>query len=168
MDEQKEMLLFDDDTGCLTEGGLRGFVEGSLDELGRLEVAEHLSYCDRCVERYAAMVDGAPLLDAPDTMKQSVLASLRKRAARVFVNRYFHMAVAASLTLVLWGSGVFNSFGEARLVKTPEDFWQERDPKTSISWQLKDFAADVSDGVSDIVDQLTTIDLRGAFRHEKK
>lgn len=168
MDEQREARLFDDDTGCLTDGGLRRLIAGSLEELERLEASEHLSYCDRCVERYAAMADSAPLLEAPDTMKQSILGALRRRAAKVFVDRYFHMAVAASLTLVLWGSGVFSSFGEARLVRRSEDFWQERDPRTSISWQLKDFAADVSDGVSELVDQLTTIDLRGAFKNEKK
>ena len=139
-------------------------MEGSLDELQRLEVSEHLSYCDACVERYTALLADGVLLEAPELMKQSVLAALRRKAAKVFVNRYFHMAVAASLTLVLWGSGVFNSFGEVRLVRPPE----ARNPEASISWRLNSFASDVSDGVTDFMDQLITIDLRGALRNEKE
>ncbi len=164
MERPTERRLFDDETGCLTDGALAGLMEGSLDELQRLEVSEHLSYCDACVERYTALLADGVLLEAPELMKQSVLAALRRRAAKVFVNRYFHMAVAASLTLVLWGSGVFNSFGEVRLVRPPE----ERNPEASISWRLNSFASDVSDGVTDFMDQLITIDLRGALRNEKE
>ena len=164
MERPTERRLFDDETGCLTDGALAGLLEGSLDELQRLEVSEHLSYCDACVERYTALLADGVLLEAPELMKQSVLAALRRKAAKVFVNRYFHMAVAASLTLVLWGSGVFNSFGEVRLVRPPE----ERNPEASISWRLNSFASDVSDGVTDFMDQLITIDLRGALRNEKE
>jgi len=164
MERPTERRLFDDETGCLTDGALEGLMEGSLDELQRLEVSEHLSYCDACVERYTALLADGVLLEAPELMKQSVLAALRRKAAKVFVNRYFHMAVAASLTLVLWGSGVFNSFGEVRLVRPPE----ARNPEASISWRLNSFASDVSDGVTDFMDQLITIDLRGALRNEKE
>lgn len=164
MERPTERRLFDDETGCLTDGALAGLMEGSLDELQRLEVSEHLSYCDACVERYTALLADGVLLEAPELMKQSVLAALRRRAAKVFVNRYFHMAVAASLTLVLWGSGVFNSFGEVRLVRPPE----ARNPEASISWRLNSFASEVSDGVTDFMDQLITIDLRGALRNEKE
>ncbi|MCI8816035.1 MAG: hypothetical protein HFF15_04290 [Angelakisella sp.] len=164
MERPTERRLFDDETGCLTDGALAGLMEGSLDELQRLEVSEHLSYCDACVERYTALLADGVLLEAPELMKQSVLAALRRKAAKVFVNRYFHMAVAASLTLVLWGSGVFNSFGEVRLVRPPE----ARNPEASISWRLNSFASDVSDGVTDFMDQLITIDLRGALRNEKE
>lgn len=168
MAEPKIIRLFDDDTGCLTDSGLRRLVEGSLDELERLEAAEHLSYCDSCVERYTALLTDEVLTDPPDTMKQSVLFALRKKAAKVFVNRYFHMAVAASLTLVLWGSGVFGSLGDARLTRRMEDELRNRDPKESISWQLNSFAAGFSDNINEFVDQLTTIDLRGAFKNEKE
>lgn len=164
MERPTEIRLFDDETGCLTNDALAGLMEGSLDELQRLEVSEHLSYCDACVERYTALLADGVLLEAPELMKQSVLAALRRKAAKVFVNRYFHMAVAASLTLVLWGSGVFNSFGEVRLVRPPE----ARNPEASISWRLNSFASDVSDGVTDFMDQLITIDLRGALRNEKE
>ena len=37
------MELFDQN-GCLTEEGLHAVIGGQLDELGRLEAAEHLSF----------------------------------------------------------------------------------------------------------------------------
>ena len=37
------MELFRED-GCMTDAGFRAMMDGQLDELGRLEAAEHLSY----------------------------------------------------------------------------------------------------------------------------
>ena len=49
------MELFDEN-GCLTDEGLQALTKGQLDETGRLEAAEHLSYCDRCMDRYTAQL----------------------------------------------------------------------------------------------------------------
>lgn len=38
------MELFQEN-GCFTDEGLQAVAGGQLDELGRLEAAEHLSYC---------------------------------------------------------------------------------------------------------------------------
>ena len=51
------MELFNE-RGCLTDEGLHALIDGRLDELGRLEAAEHLAYCDRCIERYTALLSG--------------------------------------------------------------------------------------------------------------
>ncbi len=42
--------------GCLSEEGLQALVGGQLDETQRLEAAEHLAYCDRCMDRYTALL----------------------------------------------------------------------------------------------------------------
>lgn len=163
--EPDKRLLFDDETGCLTAFGLESLVKGSLEELERLEASEHLAYCDLCVERYTALLTEETLLEAPDTMKQSVLSALRKKAAKVFVNRYFHMAVAASLTLVLWSTGVFTSFRDISL--EPPRLEPDRDT-VSISERLENFTDGVNNGLYGLMDQLRAIDLRGAIRHEKE
>ena len=49
------MELFRED-GCLSDEGLHALTAGQLDELGRLEAAEHLSYCDKCTDRYTALL----------------------------------------------------------------------------------------------------------------
>src|SRR5699024_12004762 len=58
------MELFRED-GCLTDEGLQALVEGRLDELGRLEAAEHLSYCTKCLDRYTAHLTGDKLVAPP-------------------------------------------------------------------------------------------------------
>ena len=58
------MELFDEN-GCLTDEGLQALTKGQLDEMGRLEAAEHLSYCDRCMDRYTALLT-ADVLESAD------------------------------------------------------------------------------------------------------
>ena len=45
------MELFDQTSGCLTNEGLQALADGQLDELSRLEAAEHLAFCDACLDR---------------------------------------------------------------------------------------------------------------------
>lgn len=165
MNGPEEKLLFDDETGCLTAFALDALVEGSLGELERLEVSEHLSYCDCCVERYTALLTGETLLEAPDLMKQSVLSTLKKRAARVFVNRYFHMGVAACLTLVLWTTGVFTSVRDIPTIPLPIE---PQRGQATISEHLENLSEELNDGLYGFADRLRAIDLKGAIHHEKE
>lgn len=167
MSRTEENLLFDDGTGCLTGFALQSLVDGSLGDLERLEVTEHLSYCDLCVERYTAMLTEDALLEAPELLKPGILKELRRRMARVFVNRYFHMGVAACLTLVLWSTGVFASFGELAL-NPPRLERPAPEDRVSISQRMEDFTDGIGNGLYDFMDQLNTFDLRGALRHEKE
>lgn len=97
--------LFDAD-GHLTDEGLYAIKDGTLDDLGALEAAEHLSFCDYCLLRYTAMVDAAP-----DCMKQpmrdlipQVQSLMRLRSFRIMTNRYVSAAAAVVLGFVLWGA----------------------------------------------------------------
>ncbi len=164
MSKGEEQLLFDDSTGCLTNYALASLIDGSLEELQRLEVSEHLSFCDACVERYTALLTDDSLLEAPELMKQGVLQQLRRKAARVLVNRYFHMGVAACLTLILWGAGVFGNMTEV-----PDHKRQEPgEPRMSVSRYLDDMASGFTGGLNQFMNQFPTIDLRGAFENEKE
>lgn len=52
--------VFDRD-GCLTDDALLALIRQEPDEMTRLEIAEHLSFCDRCTERYSELLCEAPL-----------------------------------------------------------------------------------------------------------
>lgn len=159
---RETLLLFDDNTGCLTDPALDGLIAGSLEELQRLEVSEHLSFCDQCLDRYTARLTPDVLIEPSELMKPSILSALRKKAAKAFVSRYFHMAVAASLTLVLWGSGVFAAFGQG-IPLDKLDFDPPRSfPEITVSQRLDNFASNVAGGINDFMDQLTDFQLRGA------
>ena len=95
--------LFDAE-GHLTDEGLYAIKDGTLDDLGALEAAEHLSFCDYCLLRYTAMIDAAP-----DCMKQpmrdlipQVQSLMRLRSFRIMTNRYVSTAAAVMLAFALW------------------------------------------------------------------
>ena len=70
-----ELELFNDQ-GCLTDEGLQALIAGSLDEMGRLEAAEHLAYCDRCLKRYTDLLSGEALLEPPKDLSGPVRRGL--------------------------------------------------------------------------------------------
>ena len=54
---QNSLVPFDneklfDRNGHLTGSGLDAMEKGTLDELGSLEAAEHISFCNECLNRY--------------------------------------------------------------------------------------------------------------------
>lgn len=63
-----------DPNGHLTDDAFGALLRDEpLDEMERLEISEHLSFCDRCVERYAALLDGSELLSPPRAGRASGL-----------------------------------------------------------------------------------------------
>ena len=71
------MELFDQN-GCLTEEGLHAVIGGQLDELGRLEAAEHLSYCDKCMDRYTALLTADVLEEPPRSARGAVMGTIEQ------------------------------------------------------------------------------------------
>ena len=52
--------------GHLTDQALEALTGGApLDELHRLEIAEHLAFCDRCLQRYTERLTDETLLAPP-------------------------------------------------------------------------------------------------------
>lgn len=97
--------LFDAE-GHLTDAGLYALKDGTLDDLGALEAAEHLSFCGYCLLRYTALIEAAP-----EAMKQpmrdlipQVQNLMRLRSFRIMTNRYVSAAAAVVLGFVLWGA----------------------------------------------------------------
>ena len=93
--------------GHLTDEGLEALIGGELDELGRLEAAEHLSFCDACLVRYTALLEGDVLQEPPTDQTLPVMRRLRRRAAQALMSRYTAAAAAVLITGTLWYSGIF-------------------------------------------------------------
>lgn len=98
------MELFRDD-GCLTDEGLRALLDGKLDELGRLEAAEHLSFCDRCLDRYTALLTGSALVQPARDLSRPVNRTILIRLMQNVYGRIAVAGVAAVLALTLWRGG---------------------------------------------------------------
>ena len=91
--------------GHLTDEALTALIrEESLDELGRLEIAEHLSFCDACLQRYTDLLAGTELLAPEHFCGQTLWVRIRMRTLRLVTSRYATAAAAVALALtMLWG-----------------------------------------------------------------
>lgn len=91
--------------GHLTDEALAALVrDEDLDELGRLEIAEHLSFCDSCLQRYTDLLAGTELLAPERSCQKALWARVRTRTLRLVTSRYATAAAAVALALtVLWG-----------------------------------------------------------------
>lgn len=92
--------------GHLTDQALAALAAGEpLDETVRLEIAEHLAFCDLCLQRYTDALADTELLTPEQSCRESLWRRIRARAAQLFLNRYSAAAAAVALALiVLWGS----------------------------------------------------------------
>lgn len=113
--------LFDAE-GHLTDEGLHALQESRLDELGSLEAAEHLTFCDYCLARYTALIESAPekLKQPMRDLIPQVQALMRLRSFRIMTNRYVSAAAAVVLGFVLWGAvSMFGVPNMAMLAQQP-------------------------------------------------
>lgn len=154
------MELFHDD-GHLTDEGLRAVVDGTLDELGRLEASEHLSFCDGCLLRYTALLADDALLAPPAPIAPSVFERIRRRTVRVFVNRYTRVAAAAVLALALWGTGIFSSLVPAPELMRPQAPRHAEAPVCA-SARMNGFFRDAGESISAAFSQLLRLPADGA------
>lgn len=120
--------LFDAE-GHLTEDGLYALKDGTLDDLGALEAAEHLSFCDYCLLRYTALIDAAPacLQEPMRDLIPQVQNLMRLRRFRIMINRYVSAAAAVVLAFMLWG---FASLGNNQQMANRTV--QPREPRVSL------------------------------------
>ena len=69
------MELFRED-GCLSDEDCTPSPPGSWTRLGRLEAAEHLAYCDKCTDRYTALLTADALADPPRDVRRTVMSTI--------------------------------------------------------------------------------------------
>ena len=94
--------------GHLSDGVLESLIHNgeALDELTRLEAAEHLAFCDQCLQRYTDLLAGTELLIPANSCQDRLWPRIRFRAIRLLTSRYATAAAAVALALtLLWGSG---------------------------------------------------------------
>ncbi len=157
------MKEYFDENGHLTDFALFDLIDELPDELQRLEIAEHLSFCDHCTERYTAILCDDVLISPPKPLKTSVLQRIRQQARIVFFNRYVAAGVAACFTMVLWTSGAFSA-GNIKIKdhNALEDL-------TVITGNFTEKAVEFGQNVSDEINKFfTNFNLEGDFTDEKK
>lgn len=95
-----------DPHGHLTDQALLALIrEEPLDELERLEIAEHLAFCDRCLQRYTELLTDDVLLVPSPACHEGLRHRIRRRVVHMFTSRYATAAAAVALALTLLWSG---------------------------------------------------------------
>lgn len=95
--------------GHITDEALRALAADNIpDEENRLELAEHLSFCNACLEKYAALLTDDALLTPPQPLAEKVRIRIRRKARQIFFNGFTRAAAAVVLAMLLWVSGVFS------------------------------------------------------------
>ena len=157
------MELFDRTSGCLTDEGLQALADGQLDELSRLEAAEHLAFCDACLDHYTALLAGPMIVQPPQDLQKPVWQRIRSQMFRVLTNRYATAAAAVAIAFCLWGSGLFQGLvptADAQLtpalqLQQTEQTLERRlafnEAARSASRSLSSLFDSVSDGISKAV-----------------
>lgn len=125
--------------GHLTDQAFSLLIAQQLDPLQSLEVSEHLSFCDRCLERYTAILCGdipvpspqssseifsnddpaqlpskappaaCPLLEPPAALRKNVMQQIQRKVNLFYFKKTTSVLIAASLALVFWSGGIFSS-----------------------------------------------------------
>ncbi|NCC08553.1 MAG: hypothetical protein EOM30_11095 [Clostridia bacterium] len=144
------MQLFNDD-GHFTDEALKAVIDGSLDELNRLEAAEHLSYCDECLMRYTDMLSDDELMtpSKPLVPKQRI----REKGVQIFLNRYLPAAMAAVFAFVLWGTGVFGAITDTQGFQKRQEKRVEN--RTSIMQKADEAMKYLDSALLNIIDTVT-------------
>ena len=137
--------------GHLSDGALTALAknEDRFDELERLEIAEHLAFCDFCLQRYTLALEEAPLLVPERPCQKGLWTRVRLRALRLATSRYATAAAAVTLALtVLWG-GERVEFTRPVL---PEDRPSVSQRLTGLTGELSDSLHETVSGLSDFFD----------------
>ena len=91
-----------DQNGHLSDQAIAALVSGDeLDARTRLEIAEHLSYCDFCLQRYTDALTGNLLLTPEVSCRHTIWRKIRERTVRILTSRYATAAAAMALALTL-------------------------------------------------------------------
>ena len=91
-----------DQNGHLLDEAIDALVLGEeLDALTRLEIAEHLSYCDPCLQRYTKALEESLLLTPEISCQHTIWWKIRERTVRILTSRYATAAAAMALALTL-------------------------------------------------------------------
>ncbi len=75
-------------------------------ELARLEISEHLSFCDECLDEYLKHMQDKTLLTPLRPVKNGVLMELRIKLFNLVFSRCASVILAASIAIILTLTGV--------------------------------------------------------------
>lgn len=97
-----------DSRGHLTDDALQALsLDRLLPELERLEIAEHLAFCDECLTRSLSFLPEEALALPARSCRDTLWRRVRRRNLRELSGRFATAAAAIAIAAGLWGFNVF-------------------------------------------------------------
>ncbi len=129
--------------GHITAEGFFLLVTEKADEMQRLELSEHLSFCDECLEQYLKEVEKITLLETEERLAKRVIKQVKHKTAFLLQKRFGTAVVAACISMLLWTSGAFSyemilwqADNVERLEEGIEKIrWQNQNAFHNVSWK---------------------------------
>ncbi len=150
------------DNGHLTDEGLQELIDGSLDEMQRLEVSEHLSFCDECLVQYTNLLTEPICIEPKQDLVLPVMQRLRKKVLCVITSRYATAAAAVVLTLCLWVSGFFSGIHAEE-----SHMGQQTTSSHSFSGKIQQMFWNISATFSNMMDEVSG-DISNSIQKDKE
>ncbi|MDP5275339.1 hypothetical protein [Chengkuizengella axinellae] len=136
------------------------YINDQVSDTDRLEYEDHLYTCEQCLETYTQSIEdqtlNLPVIeDEPQFTKQVMESIQPNKTKQHFIHKpFFQYVVAASITLILMSSGVF----ERIAMQQDHHRLDESQQRTAISEHL-------THKVSDFLNEIPT-NLRGGQENE--
>lgn len=102
------MKTYFNEKGHLTDEAFYDLIYGEPDAADRLLMADHLSYCNECIDRYMDFMTDDTLLTPMSSVEVSVMGKIQKDFRRQMFRKYATAMVAGFLAMLLWTGGIFN------------------------------------------------------------
>lgn len=142
--------------GHLTDYAIKSIINDDVNELQRLEFAEHTSFCDECLTKYINSIDNTELMTPPETVEKQIIKRISNNKRRFRINQYFSMAVAACFALIFWVTGIFS---------IPSSVYAIAENRKSSVERVYEFRESMFSNIDKI---FNNIDLKGVISNEKE
>ncbi len=142
------MELFTD-SGHLTDMALQAAIAETLDEMGRLEVAEHLSFCDACLVRYTDMLTDETLIAPAAPLRPRIVTRWKKKIIAFALSRYGTVAAAVAIGMAMWSTGIFSNAIEITQPTKPTG------AAAGIAQQVNGFFGNMADNINGVFGAIT-------------
>lgn len=116
--------LFDKE-GHLTDNAFAMLADNKLDELQRLEIAEHNSLCDKCLDRYITYVEKSEVITPSEIMKKRILNKISFDTKKFYLNQYISVTISACFAMLFWITGAFSVSNNYKLISFTNGFAQK-------------------------------------------
>ncbi len=137
--------------GHITQKGLFLLLTEKADEMQRLELSEHLSFCDRCLEEYLKELEKITLLETENSISKNVIKRVKYKTAWLSQKNFGTVVAAACIAMVLWTSGAFSWQMTLQQTQTMERLEHRLE---RISWKNQNVLHNVSQKYQYFLDRL--------------